>query len=113
MLERCFGLARAGATVGSEVRGGLTTFMVMGEGLIGVRVELAAGQAHDVRGIEARVLGVDGDEELDGLPCVEPVEEHSGDFDTQVLASLGQGMESEEPVLTVQHAQHPMLFRDL
>jgi hypothetical protein len=59
------------------------------------------------------VLGVDGDEELDGLPGVEPVEEHSGDFDAQVLASLGQGMESEEPVLTVQHAQHPMLFRDL
>ncbi|HYS92367.1 MAG TPA: NCS2 family permease, partial [Candidatus Acidoferrales bacterium] len=29
MLERCFGLARAGASVGSEVRGGLTTFMVM------------------------------------------------------------------------------------
>jgi AGZA family xanthine/uracil permease-like MFS transporter len=29
VLERCFGLARAGATVGSEVRGGLTTFMVM------------------------------------------------------------------------------------
>jgi len=29
VLERCFGLARAGATVGGEVRGGLTTFMVM------------------------------------------------------------------------------------
>ena len=29
LLERCFGLARAGATVGGEVRGGLTTFMVM------------------------------------------------------------------------------------
>ena len=29
MLDRCFGLARAGATVGGEVRGGLTTFMVM------------------------------------------------------------------------------------
>jgi len=29
VLERCFGLARSGATVGSEVRGGLTTFMVM------------------------------------------------------------------------------------
>ena len=29
MLERCFGLARAGASVSSEVRGGLTTFMVM------------------------------------------------------------------------------------
>jgi adenine/guanine/hypoxanthine permease len=29
VLERCFGLARAGASVGSEVRGGLTTFMVM------------------------------------------------------------------------------------
>ena len=29
MLERCFGLARAGATVGGEIRGGLTTFMVM------------------------------------------------------------------------------------
>jgi len=29
VLERRFGLARAGATVGSEVRGGLTTFMVM------------------------------------------------------------------------------------
>jgi AGZA family xanthine/uracil permease-like MFS transporter len=29
LLERCFGLARSGATVGGEVRGGLTTFMVM------------------------------------------------------------------------------------
>jgi adenine/guanine/hypoxanthine permease len=29
VLERCFGLARAGTTVGGEVRGGLTTFMVM------------------------------------------------------------------------------------
>ncbi len=29
MLERYFGLARHGATVGGEVRGGLTTFMVM------------------------------------------------------------------------------------
>ena len=29
MFERCFGLARAGATVGGEIRGGLTTFMVM------------------------------------------------------------------------------------
>ena len=29
MLERRFGLARAGATVGGEIRGGLTTFMVM------------------------------------------------------------------------------------
>ncbi len=29
MLERCFGLSRSGATVGGEVRGGLTTFMVM------------------------------------------------------------------------------------
>jgi len=29
VLDRCFGLARAGATVGGEVRGGLTTFMVM------------------------------------------------------------------------------------
>jgi len=28
-LERCFGLARSGATVGGEIRGGLTTFMVM------------------------------------------------------------------------------------
>jgi AGZA family xanthine/uracil permease-like MFS transporter len=29
MLERCFELGRRGATVGGEVRGGLTTFMVM------------------------------------------------------------------------------------
>ncbi len=29
MLERCFDLSRRGATVGAEVRGGLTTFMVM------------------------------------------------------------------------------------
>jgi len=29
VFERCFGLARAGATVGGEIRGGLTTFMVM------------------------------------------------------------------------------------
>jgi AGZA family xanthine/uracil permease-like MFS transporter len=29
VLERCFGLARAGATVSGEIRGGLTTFMVM------------------------------------------------------------------------------------
>ncbi len=29
MLERCFDLSRHGATVGAEVRGGLTTFMVM------------------------------------------------------------------------------------
>jgi len=29
VLERRFGLARAGATVGGEIRGGLTTFMVM------------------------------------------------------------------------------------
>jgi len=29
VLERCFGLSRSGATVGGEVRGGLTTFMVM------------------------------------------------------------------------------------
>jgi len=29
VLERCFGLAGRGATVGGEVRGGLTTFMVM------------------------------------------------------------------------------------
>ena len=29
MLERCFNLSRRGATVGAEVRGGLTTFMVM------------------------------------------------------------------------------------
>ena len=29
MLERCFGLAGRGATVGGEVRGGLSTFMVM------------------------------------------------------------------------------------
>ena len=29
MFERCFGLARAGATVGGEIRGGVTTFMVM------------------------------------------------------------------------------------
>ncbi len=29
MLDRCFDLSRRGATVGAEVRGGLTTFMVM------------------------------------------------------------------------------------
>ena len=29
MLERYFGLSRSGATVAGEVRGGLTTFMVM------------------------------------------------------------------------------------
>jgi adenine/guanine/hypoxanthine permease len=29
LFERSFGLARAGATVGGEIRGGLTTFMVM------------------------------------------------------------------------------------
>jgi AGZA family xanthine/uracil permease-like MFS transporter len=29
VLERCFDLSRRGATVGAEVRGGLTTFMVM------------------------------------------------------------------------------------
>src|SRR5580704_15161293 len=29
MLERCFDLGRRGATVGGEIRGGLTTFMVM------------------------------------------------------------------------------------
>ena len=29
MLERCFALTARGATVGGEVRGGLTTFMVM------------------------------------------------------------------------------------
>jgi len=29
MIERCFGIRRQGTTVGDEVRGGLTTFMVM------------------------------------------------------------------------------------
>src|SRR2546422_1150865 len=62
---------------------------VVGERLVRVRVELAAGQADDVRWVQARVLRVDRDEELDDLAGVERVEEHRRHFDVHVLARLG------------------------
>src|SRR5207247_187710 len=51
---------------------------VVGERLVRVRVELAAREADDVRRVQARVLGVDGHEQLDDLARVERVEENGG-----------------------------------
>ena len=81
--------------------------------LVGIRVELAPGQAHDVGRVEPRVLGVDGDEELHDLARVQPVEEHRRDLDAEVLARLGHRVQGEQPVLAVEHAQDAVLLRDL
>src|SRR5436309_1557304 len=86
---------------------------VVREGLVRVRVELAAGQADDVRRIQARVLGVDRDEELDDLTGVERIEEHRRHLDGHVLARLRQRVQGQETVLAVEHAQDPVLLRNL
>src|SRR5206468_8677974 len=52
--------------------------------LVRVRVELAAREADDVRRVQARVLGVDGHEQLDDLARVERVEEDGGHLDGEV-----------------------------
>jgi len=41
------------------------------------------------------------------------VEQHRRHFDVHVLARLGERVEGEEAVLTVQHAQDPVLFWNL
>ena len=86
---------------------------VVGEGLVGVGVELAPGQADDVRRVQPRVLGVDGDEQLDDLARVERVEEDGRHLDAEVVAALAQPVQREQAVLAVEDAQDPVLLRDL
>src|SRR5262245_48185840 len=86
---------------------------VVGQRLVRIRVELAAAEADDVRGIQPRVLGVDRHEQLDDLPRVERIEEHRGDLDPHLLAGLGERVERQQPMLAVEHAEHAVLFRDL
>ena len=85
----------------------------MRERLVRVRVELAAGQADDVRRIQPRVLGVDRDEELDDLTGVERVEEHRRHLDRHVFPGLRQRVQGEQAMLAVEHSQHTVLFRNL
>src|SRR5437870_3065405 len=86
---------------------------VVGERLVRVRVELAAREADDVRRVQARVLGVDGHEQLDDLARVERVEEDGGHLDGDGLACLAERVEREQAVLAVEHAQHTVLLGDL
>src|SRR5207247_11330155 len=60
-----------------------------------------------------RVLGIDGDEELDDLTRVEPIEENGRHLDAEVLSRLGDRVEGEEPVLAIEHPEHAMLLGDL
>src|SRR6266566_5493007 len=86
---------------------------VVGEGLVGIGIELAAGQADDVRRVQPCVLGVDGDEQLDRLPRVERVEEHRRHVEAQLLAGLAERVQREQPVLAVEHAEHAVLLGNL
>src|SRR2546430_9303615 len=86
---------------------------VVRQRLVRVRVELATGEADDVGRVQARVLGVDRDEELDDLPGVERVEEDGGHLDGDGFAPLAQRVEGEQAVLAVEHAEHAVLFGDL
>src|SRR6266480_2471421 len=86
---------------------------VVREGLVRVRVELAAREADDVRRVQARVLGVDRHEQLDDLARVERVEEDGRHLDGDGLARLAERVECQETVLTVEHAQHAVLLGDL
>src|SRR5438046_6746760 len=83
---------------------------VVRQRLVRVRVELATGEADDVGRVQARVLGVDRDEELDDLTRVEGVEEDGGDLDGDGLARLAQRVERQEAVLAVERAEHAVLL---
>src|SRR5256886_14613398 len=86
---------------------------VVGERLVRVRVELAAREADDVRRVQARVLGVDGHEQLDDLARVERVEEDGGHLDGDGLACLAERVEREQAVPAVEHAPHTVLLGGL
>ena len=80
---------------------------------LGVGVETPAGEADQVRGVQLRVLRVDRDEELDDLVGGEAVEDDRGHLNVLGLPRRDHLVEGEQPVLTVERAQHPFVSRDL
>ena len=78
-----------------------------------VAIELAARQRHEVRRIEPRVLGVDGDEHLHDVILGKPVEDHRRDGERLAAEALDVGVQCEQAVLAVNRAEDPFAFRHL
>ena len=85
----------------------------MGKGLIRVGIELAPGQADDVRRVQAGVLGVDRHEQFYDLAGVERVEEDRRYFHAEPVTTLTESVQGEQPVLPIENTEHAVLFGNL
>lgn len=79
----------------------------------GFLVQPAARQADQVRCVQPRVLGVDGDEQLDDLVRRQPVKNYSGHLKIVVAFVVDELLERRQPMLAVNCAQAAFLLRQL
>ena len=77
-----------------------------------VAVQLTAGERHEVRRIQPRVLRVDRDEHLNDVVLGKPVEDDGRNREHLVLELVHPGVEREEPMLAVDGAQDPFPLRN-
>src|SRR6266478_5963368 len=86
---------------------------VVARGELLVGVEAPPGQADQVRRVQLRVLGVDGDEQLHHLIRRQAVEDHRRYLHVLGLPGRDQLVERQQAVLAVEGAQHALLGGDL
>src|SRR5438093_7676874 len=86
---------------------------VVARGELLVGVEAPPGQADQVRRVQLRVLGVDGDEQLHHLVRRQAVEDHRRYLHVLGLPGGDQLVERQQAVLAVEGAQHALLGGDL
>ena len=78
-----------------------------------VAIELAAGERHEMRRVQPRVLRVDRDEHLDDVIFGQAVEDHRRHGERLVAEALDVGVQREQPVLAVDRAQDAFALRHL
>src|SRR5438128_186977 len=86
---------------------------VVARGELLVGVEAPPGQADQVRRVQLRVLGVDGDEQLHHLVRRQAVEDYRRYLHVLGLPGCDQLVERQQAVLAVEGAQHALLGGDL
>ena len=78
-----------------------------------VLVQLAAGEADEVRRVQSRVLGVDGDEHLDDVVFRQSIENDGRDGELLVLHVVDIRVQRQETMLPVDGPKDPFPFGHL
>ena len=78
-----------------------------------VAIQLPAGEADQMRRVQARVLGVDRDEHLDDVILGQPVEDDRRHAEVLAFEAIDVGVQRQQPVLAVDRAQDAFALRHL